>query len=148
MCGAKKRVKFEKETVYLVSPIAWVSLLFGLSALVAFKLFASAGLVKMAPLELPRCESCIALRERAAMFQGPILIGFIVGLLAAATLAGNGFPVAGIVVAVISFVWVFFAAPRWGSPKRVKATRIDDEEIVLSGVHADALDAIARRGDG
>lgn len=139
-CGTRKGIRYVAQdfryvpfVFYLVFPFIGVLALF-FGALVR----------RSARIAIPRCPRCTQTAARSQNMVGPLTVGVVVLLFASATLAGNGLPLLGAVVAVVGIALFAIVYLRW--IRIVYAAHIEDGVVTLRGIHEDALAKIAASG--
>lgn len=142
-CGALKFVKYTQQELQYVPPVLWLAFpIFGV-----FTALLAGAVTRKASVRIPRCRSCEAREAKVRVLRGPAALVLVVALLIAATLAGNGFPVSGALVAVVSVPAFALGYRRWLGGG-VSASYIDEGTITLSGIHPAALQAMTKSGKG
>jgi hypothetical protein len=135
-CGTRTRVKYKTEDFECISPVVWLAFPF-IGVLAAFLRPAS----RRARVRIPRCRSCEGREARIKVLRGPAGLGLVVVLLIAATLAGNGLPVSGGIVAGLAVPLFVIGFRRWLSGG-IRASYIDEGTVTLRGIHPATLSAM------
>jgi hypothetical protein len=136
-CGTKTRVRYKSQDFEYVPAVVWLTIPF-IGVLAAFLLRSTS---RRARVRVPRCKSCERREASIAVLRGPAAIGIVVLLLIAATLAGNGLPIAGAIVALLTVLVGIVTFRRWLGGG-IRATHIDEHTVTLHGIHPAALVAI------
>lgn len=136
-CGTRTRVKYTLEDFEYIPPVVWLA--FPFIGVLAALLLRSAS--RKARVRIPRCRSCEAREATVKLLRGPATLGVVVVLLIAATMAGNGLPVSGGIVALMALPAFVMSFRRWLGGG-LRASYIDEDTVTLHGVHPAALVAL------
>ncbi len=136
-CGATTRVRYKSEDFEYIPPVVWLAFPF-IGVLFALLLRSTS---RRARVRIPRCRSCERREASIKVLRGPAILGLVVVLLIAATLAGNGLPVSGGIVAVLAVPVFVLSYRRWLGGD-IRASYIDEGTVTLGGIHPAALVAL------
>lgn len=136
-CGTRTRVRYKSEDFEYIPPA--VRLAFPFIGVLAAVLLRAAS--RKARVRIPRCRSCEEREATVKVLRGPAILGLVVVLLIAATMAGNRLPVSGGIVALMALPVFVVSFRRWLGGG-IRASYIDEDTVTLHGIHPAALVAL------